>query len=148
MTLQQRFRGDDVQQSQPNWEPALALLGPDLVPWFMWMGELRLDDGTSVQVYKQHHTRRSIHISADGRRTFYYDWDGSDVDGEEPDYVEHAPSRAIRACFSGVPLPLRGRDLRELLYLVDEACARALSGRPFQIDPAELEAQRKFDEAA
>lgn len=141
-----RFRGTFVQAEHPNWEPALALLGPDLTPWFQWMEEVRLDDGTAVHVYRHTYTRRAIHISADANRSFFFDPDGSPDSEEVALYGEHAPARAIRLTFAGTELPVRGSDLRELHFQLDDACGRALSGRPFTVDPAELDAQRRFEE--
>lgn len=54
----------------PVWEPLLYLLGEDLTGGFMWMGEIRLADGTALHAYKHRDTRRYIHLTADGR-AFY-----------------------------------------------------------------------------
>jgi len=50
----------------PEWEPLLSL-APDHVVDFMWMGTVRLVDGTRLQVYKHYWTRRYLHLSEDGR---------------------------------------------------------------------------------
>lgn len=141
-----RFRGTFIQAEHPDWEPALALLGPSLTPWFQWMEELRLDDGTQVHVYRHVSTRRAIHIAAGAHRTFFFDPDGTGDSDEVALYGEHAPARAIRLTFAGTELPVRGTDLRELHFQLDDACTRALSGEPFAVDPAELDAQRRFEE--
>lgn len=145
MTSLTRYRGTFTQAEHPNWEPALALLGPSLTPWFQWLEEIHLDDGTAVHAYRHTHTRRAIHISADGRRTFFFDPDGVDESDEVALYGEHAPARALRLTFAGNELPVRGADLRELHFQLDDACGRALARRPFDVDPAELDAQRRFD---
>jgi hypothetical protein len=40
---------------------------PDHVGDFMWMGAIQLTDGTRLQAYKHYWTRRSLHLSEDGR---------------------------------------------------------------------------------
>lgn len=142
----QRFRGTFTQAEHPNWEPALALLGPDLTPWFQWMEELTLDDGTAVHVYRHRFTRRAIHIATHAHRTFFFDPEGLPDTDDVALYGEHAPARAIRLTFAGADLPVRGADLRELNFQLDDACTRALTGQPFPVDPAELDAQRRFEE--
>ncbi len=62
--------GAIYQWELPEWQPLMELVG-DLATWFMWMGELRLDDGTRLHAYKHRETRRYIHVSPDGR-TFQY----------------------------------------------------------------------------
>jgi hypothetical protein len=58
--------GDVVQAEVPRWEPLLAAVGEGLADWFMWMSELRLSDGTRVDVYKHVSTRRYLHLADDG----------------------------------------------------------------------------------
>jgi hypothetical protein len=55
-------RGDNAV-----WEPLLAAVGGHRAGWFMWMYEVELDDGTAVHVYKHISTRRSMHLTEDGR---------------------------------------------------------------------------------
>jgi len=63
---QKPIRGKWLRIDAPEWEPLLSL-APDHVVDFMWMGTVRLVDGTRLQVYKHYWTRRSMHLSEDGR---------------------------------------------------------------------------------
>lgn len=69
-TAVQEIPGTIYQWELPEWQPLMELVG-DLASGFMWMGELRLDDGTRLHAYKHRETRRYVHASADGR-TFRY----------------------------------------------------------------------------
>lgn len=60
------IRGKWLRVNAPEWEPLLSL-APDHVVDFMWMGTVRLVDGTRLQVYKHYWTRRYLHLSEDGR---------------------------------------------------------------------------------
>ncbi len=59
-------RGRWLRVDAPEWEPLLSL-APDHVVDFMWMGTVQLVDGTRLQAYKHHWTRRYLHLSEDGR---------------------------------------------------------------------------------
>lgn len=48
----------------------MELVG-ELTAWFMWMGELELEDGTSVHSYKHRSTRRYAHLGVDGQAYDY-----------------------------------------------------------------------------
>ena len=63
---QKTIRGKWLRVDTPEWEPLLNL-APDHVVDFMWMGTVRLVDGTRLQVYKHYWTRRYLHLAADGR---------------------------------------------------------------------------------
>jgi len=63
---QKPIRGKWLRVDAPEWEPLLNL-APDHVVDFMWMGTVRLIDGTRLQVYKHYWTRRSLHLAEDGR---------------------------------------------------------------------------------
>lgn len=63
---QKPIRGKWLRVHAPEWEPLLNL-APDHVIDFMWMGTVRLVDGTRLQVYKHYWTRRYLHLSEDGR---------------------------------------------------------------------------------
>jgi len=63
---QKPIRGKWLRIDAPEWEPLLNL-APDHVEDFMWMGTVRLLDGTRLQIYKHYWTRRSLHLSEDGR---------------------------------------------------------------------------------
>lgn len=63
---QKAIRGKWLRVDAPEWEPLLSL-APDHVVDFMWMGTVRLVDGTRLQVYKHYWTRRYLHLSEGGR---------------------------------------------------------------------------------
>jgi hypothetical protein len=63
---QKPIRGKWLRVDAPEWEPLLSL-APDHVIDFMWMGTVRLVDGTRLQVYKHAWTRRYLHLAEDGR---------------------------------------------------------------------------------
>ena len=56
-----------AQFERSDWEPLIALVGLDLVPGFMWMNEIELEDGASVHAYKNIATRQYVHLARDGR---------------------------------------------------------------------------------
>lgn len=60
------LNGLSTRRTEPVWGPLDDLLGDQLASWFMWMGEVKLDDGTLVQMYKHTWTRRYIHLSDTG----------------------------------------------------------------------------------
>jgi hypothetical protein len=68
--MDQEIRGRTTSHEDPNWEPLLRL-APEHVDDFMWMFEVKLDDGTWVHAYKHCETRRYLHLGEDGR-AFYY----------------------------------------------------------------------------
>jgi hypothetical protein len=151
MSKPQRFQGEHVNHDRPHWVPILAMVGPELTGWFMWMGELELSDGTRVHAYKHRDTRRYLHIGVDGR-TFYYDWDGKTINDEPIDYVELPRTRAIDAVFRGWRRMLEPGDVEEIWAQVDAAWDVAAADGTFEVDPRELELQKEFearqDEAA
>lgn len=59
-------RGRLLPVDVPEWEPLLNF-APDHVVDFMWMGTIQLTDGTRIQAYKHYWTRKSLHLSEDGR---------------------------------------------------------------------------------
>ncbi|HEY8583700.1 MAG TPA: hypothetical protein VIL49_12160 [Capillimicrobium sp.] len=71
MTTTPLLRGDIVGDERATWDPMLALAGEELTGWFMWMFEIRLEDGTSVHAYKHQMTRRYVHLAEDGRAFAY-----------------------------------------------------------------------------
>jgi hypothetical protein len=60
------IRGKHLRVEAPEWEPLLNF-APDHVDDFMWMGTVRLVDGTRLQAYKHYWTRRHLHLAEDGR---------------------------------------------------------------------------------
>lgn len=135
----------DDDEAGPNWAPLLALVGVELARWFMYSGEIELDDGARVHVYKHRDTRRSVHVGEDGR-AFYYDWDGKSVSEEEPDYVEMSREQAIWGACRGWPRLEHGvPDRVRVNELVDRSVQRARSGDPYPVDPRELMLQREYE---
>lgn len=59
-------RGKFTDRREPIWEPLLELL-PEDIDDFMWMGEVRLTDGTQIQLYKHYWTRRYLLLDVGGR---------------------------------------------------------------------------------
>jgi len=55
-----------TQYETPDWGPLILVLGEVLPGWFMWMHEVRLDNGLILNAYKHHETRRYLHLSRDG----------------------------------------------------------------------------------
>jgi hypothetical protein len=77
---------------RPDWEPLVTLVGRDIVPGFMWMFALELDDGAIVQAYKNIATRRYLHVAEDGRAFAY----------EKTDHWrEITAGEAVREAFAG-----------------------------------------------
>jgi hypothetical protein len=93
--------GEIAGGEQPDWEPLLALVGPVVVDWFMWMFEVELANATRLQAYKHIDTRRYLHLAADGRAFLYF-----------PDsrYREISPHQAIDLAFHGWNGLYRWRD--------------------------------------
>ena len=60
-------RGWVRQHDQPEWRPLLAVVGRELVGWFMWMWEVELADGGRLHAYKHSGTRRYLYVDAAGR---------------------------------------------------------------------------------
>jgi hypothetical protein len=75
---------------EPDWQPLIALVGLELVVWFMWMSQLELADGAVVNAYKHWSTRRYLHLAADGRAFAYM---GSDR------YLEVTVEQAVQEAF-------------------------------------------------
>ena len=95
---------------KPSWEPLIGLIGRDLVPGFMWMFALELDDGTEVHGYKNAATRRYVHLATDGR-TFTH---------RTGDRYEEIPTHAaVERAFNGweeaFPQPKHPEAVRALL---------------------------------
>ncbi len=65
------YHGAYVQCDSPEWKPLVDLVGEDVVGNFMWMCEIELSSRTRVHAYKHIHTRRYIHLAADGTAFAY-----------------------------------------------------------------------------
>ncbi len=85
------LRGDMGRWDTPDWAALEALLGLELCSHFMWMFDVKLEDGTRLNAYKHRWTRCHFHLSGDGR-AFYYTGDGR--------YCEVDPYDAIVAVFA------------------------------------------------
>lgn len=92
MAPQGAIQGTVVQAEDPCWSALEAVLGTELAGWFMWMYELRLDDGTRVDAYKHVTTRRYLHLSLTGAALRY------SVDGR---YLGVGLPSAIATAFEG-----------------------------------------------
>lgn len=59
--------GDD-----PPWGALYAALRPEtLADFFTWMGDVELEDGTRVHVYRHLESRSFLHVTGDGRALIY-----------------------------------------------------------------------------
>src|SRR4051794_15374615 len=56
---------------KPSWQPLVGLVGADLVPGFIWMFAVKLEDGAEVHAYKYAATRQYVHLATDGRAFAY-----------------------------------------------------------------------------
>ena len=102
-----------VQAENPSWASIEAALGTELAGWFMWMYELRLDDGTRVDAYKHVTTRRYLHLSVAGLALRY---------GVEGRYLGVDLASAITTAFEGWHRAAPGqRDVRLLAAAVASA---------------------------
>jgi hypothetical protein len=95
---------------KPSWEPLIGLVGKDLVPGFMWMFALEMDDGAEVHGYKSAATRQYIHLAVDGRAFTHHS-------GER--YEEISTREAVEQAFNGwedaFPQPKYPEAVRALL---------------------------------
>lgn len=66
MASQPAIRGWVAQAEEPSWSALEAALGTELCTWFMWVCEVRLDDGRRIDVYKHITTRRYLHLGPGG----------------------------------------------------------------------------------
>jgi hypothetical protein len=71
MPTQRIQTGEITGADEPDWEPLVALMAPELVGWFMWMFPVTLADGTRVEAYKHQSTRRYLYLDADLRAWGY-----------------------------------------------------------------------------
>ncbi|MBO9533574.1 MAG: hypothetical protein J7513_11445 [Solirubrobacteraceae bacterium] len=142
-----RYSSTIYQFQHPDWEPLLGLVGQDLAGWFMWMGELRLSDGTSVHGYKHRETRRYLHLAPDGR-AYEYLAPASFNDPNPERYREWSRVDAIDEAFldwsrfhEGDPEFAAQRTLLAEVREVAEAGAR------MPVDAEHLRRQLRFDAA-
>jgi hypothetical protein len=70
MHVRNSFEGSVVQAETPDWEALLRFAG-GVVDDFMWMFEIRLEDGRRVHAYKHVWTRNYLHLDEGGRAFIY-----------------------------------------------------------------------------
>jgi hypothetical protein len=113
-------------RTRHDWAPLIALVGLDLVDWFMAMHAVELLDGTVVRAYKHRSTRRYLHLAPDGRAFEYLESDR---------YREWPVSEAVERAFYGwervlpEPQPADLAALERLRCRADSASAVSDSGR-------------------
>jgi hypothetical protein len=78
-------RGKFTDRRDPIWEPLLELL-PEDIDDFMWMGEVRLTDGTQIQFYKHYWTRQYLLLDIGGRIWVQNDDDRYE-EAEDPEWM-------------------------------------------------------------
>jgi hypothetical protein len=94
MPRRRGIKGEATQGDRPDWEPLVDAVGGRVASDFMWMYEVELSDGRSLQVYKHVDTRRSVHLAADGQAYYY----------EPPDrYVPISAAQVFAAVFRTLP---------------------------------------------
>jgi hypothetical protein len=102
--------GQITRGLKPSWEPLIGLVGKDVVPGFMWMFALKLDDGTEVHAYKSIATRQYVLLAADGRAFAHHNKDR---------YEEVTSRQALEQAFNGwedaSPQPRNADAVRALL---------------------------------
>jgi hypothetical protein len=96
---------------KPSWEPLVNLVGRDVVPCFMWMFALKLDDGAEVHAYKSIATRQYVHLAVDGRAFA--------VGAGTERYEEVSARQALEQAFNGwedaLPRPRNAEAVQALL---------------------------------
>jgi hypothetical protein len=88
------YRGRATQGERPEWRPLLNAVGEEVTGDFMWMFEVVLTNGTSLQAYKHIDTRRYVHLAPDGKAFVY----------EPPDRYRRIPTVDVLAAVFA-PLP-------------------------------------------
>jgi hypothetical protein len=108
MARTRTIRGVVSQSDTPDWRPLEKTVGRDLAGDFMWMHEVTLDDGRTLQAYKHIYTRRYVHLDSAGKALVHH--------GRER-YRPHPVADALAAVFG----PLSGG----LLGVTDDQIARS-----------------------
>lgn len=140
----QLLHGDIAQWRRPNWRPVLELVG-ELSTWFMWMGEIELEDGTSVHAYKHRSTRRYLHLGVDGRAFDYVPPRAFDAD----DPGRYRPTSRVEAIeeafYRWEDLHGPGDDREEVAAQLELAKHVAGTDGRMTVDLELLARQRRFD---
>ncbi len=63
--------GTMLDSDKPDWAPLQDLVGLELAGRFMWMYAVGLADRSRLHAYKDHMTRRYLHLAEDGRAFLY-----------------------------------------------------------------------------
>lgn len=138
------IKGEIEQWRRPDWVPLLEAVG-DLSRWFMWMGEIGLEDGTSVHSYKHRDTRRYLHLGKDGR-WFEYVAMGTLSEPETGCYRPITGVEGIEEAFHLWDQHHLGHDdFAEHEAELNKARDHAKRGEPMPYDPAFLTRQRRFE---
>jgi hypothetical protein len=72
MARTRTIRGVVSQSDAPDWRPLEKTVGRDLAGDFMWMHEVTLDDGRTLQAYKHIYTRRYVHLDSAGKALVHH----------------------------------------------------------------------------
>jgi hypothetical protein len=91
-------RGTSTQGERPEWGPLLEAVGEEITGDFMWMFEVVLTDGRSLQAYKHIDTRCYIHLASNGEAFVY----------ESPDRYRTFPAADVLAAVFAPLLGLAG----------------------------------------
>jgi hypothetical protein len=108
MARTRTIRGVATQHDTPDWRPLEKTVGRDLAGDFMWMHEVTLDDGRTLQAYKHIYTRRYVHLDSAGKALVHHGRDR---------YRPHPVADVLAAVFG----PLSGG----LLGVTDDQIARS-----------------------
>lgn len=134
------------QWELPEWRPLMELVG-ELASWFMWMGEVRLDDGTALHAYKHVETRRYAHIAPDGRAFLYVPPARLDA-ADAGTYREISREAAIDEAFDGWALfHEEDASFADNWLRLGEVRAIAVAGERAAYPVEHLARQRRFDAA-
>lgn len=137
--------GAIYQWELAEWQPLMELVG-ELSGWFMWMGEIRLDDGTRLHAYKHRETRRYLHLAAGGDAYAYVP--PPRIDSGADGYRPISRTEALEEAFFDWPSFHEGdADFAAELAMLAEARAAAERGEHVAYDHAWLARQRRFEAA-
>ena len=66
MDSEKCFEGGPNEYEDPTWQPLLELAPERIVEDFMWMHRTKLENGTTVHVYKHCETRKYVFLDESG----------------------------------------------------------------------------------
>jgi hypothetical protein len=99
------IRGVIAQGDAPDWTPLENAVGYDVAGDFMWMFEVALEDGRSLQAYKHIDTRRYVHLDPDGEALVYVD---------RGRYRPHPIAEVLAAVFAPLAIDVYGVSREQL----------------------------------